>query len=99
MDPSLEFTVCGIWWDEEWHDEVMAKIGHVFENVSFHDYTRLMKTFEGRGRPRRFRSVAAEAPTTIFRQVKNVLAYGRHCAAGDKRIGISFDEWNVWYAW
>ncbi len=99
VDPSLEFTVCGIWWDEEWHDQVLAKIGHAFENVSFHDYTRLMKTFAGEEGRAEFRRVAAEAPAAVFRQVKNVRSMVDAHAPSDKRIGISFDEWNVWYAW
>ena len=98
-DPSLEFTVCGIWWDEAWHEEVLAKIGHAFENVSFHDYTRLIKEFEGEAGRAEFRRVAAEAPQAIFRQVQNVRSLVDAHAPAGKPIGISFDEWNVWYAW
>lgn len=99
VDPSLEFTVCGIWWDEAWHREVLAKIGHVFENVSFHDYTRLMKEFEGEAGRSEFRRVAVEAPRAIFDQVRNVRNLVDAHAPADKPIGISFDEWNIWYAW
>lgn len=99
VDPSLEFTVCGIWWDEVWHEEVLAKIGHAFETVSFHDYTRLIKDFEGGEGRTEFRRVAAEAPAAVFRQVKKVRGLVDAHAPRDKQIGISFDEWNVWYAW
>lgn len=99
VDPSLNFTVCGIWWDEAWHEEVMAKIGSSFENVSFHDYTRLMREFEGEAGCAEFRRVAVEAPAAIFNQVANVRKLVDAHAPQGKPIGISFDEWNVWYAW
>lgn len=99
VDPTLEFTVCGIWWDEAWHREVLAKIGHVFENVSFHDYTRVMTEFEGDAGRADFRRVACEAPASIFDQVRSVRKLVDTHAPPDKAIGISFDEWNVWYAW
>lgn len=99
VDPSLEFTVCGIWWDEAWHREVMAKIGYAFENVSFHDYTHLMREFEGEAGRAEFCRVAVEAPAAVFDQVRHVRELVDAHVPGDKRIGISFDEWNVWYAW
>lgn len=99
VDPALNFTVCGIWWDEAWHQEVMAKIGRTFENVSFHDYTQLMREFEGEAGRAEFNRVAVEAPAAIFDQVANVRKMIDAHAPPGKKIGISFDEWNVWYAW
>ena len=99
VDPSLIFTVCGIWWDEAWHWEVLAKIGNCFDYVSFHDYTRLMKDFTGQAGKDEFRRVTAAAPAAIFEQVGRVRELVDRFAPAGKRIGISFDEWNVWYAW
>jgi alpha-L-arabinofuranosidase len=99
VDPSLIFTVCGIWWDEAWHNEVLAKIGDCFDIVSFHDYTRLMKDYTGPEARAEFHRVSSEAPAAVFRQVAQVRELIDRHAPGGKHIGISFDEWNVWYAW
>ena len=99
VDPSLVFTVCGIWWDEAWHREVLAKIGDCFDYVSFHDYTRLMKDFTGQAGKDEFRRVTATAPAAIFEQVGRVRELVDRFAPAGRQIGISFDEWNVWYAW
>jgi alpha-L-arabinofuranosidase len=99
VDPSLVFTVCGIWWDEAWHNEVLEKIGDCFDIVSFHDYTRLMKDYTGPAVKDEFRRVTSEAPAAVFEQVGKVRGLIDNHAPGGKHIGISFDEWNVWYAW
>ena len=98
VDPSLVFTVTGTWWDEAWHRDVLAKVGHSFENISFHDYTPLMKSFAGEEGKREFSRVACK-PAAIFEQVRRIRELMEIHAPDGAQVGISFDEWNVWYAW
>jgi len=111
VDPSIALTASG-GWAEEWYKGVLAPEEGYFESISYHTYTALAKVFAGEEGRREFCRLAA-APSAIFQgsgfehrrhgDNRLTLRYVRELidahAPGDKFIGISFDEWNVWYAW
>lgn len=97
VDPSLELVVCGSSNSRmptfgSWEATVLE---HCYEQV---DYVSLHSYYEEREGDRdSFLACATDMDTFIESVVATadyVRAKGRH----SKRINLSFDEWNVWYA-
>ena len=96
VDPSIELVVCGSTHRGmptygTWEATVLAETYGLVDYVSLHAY------FEPKGDDRdSFLASAVQMDRAIEEAVAtcdHVRAVGRH----DKRINLSFDEWNVWY--
>lgn len=96
LDPSIELVVCGsssrtMPTFGAWEREVLE---HTFDDVDFiscHAYYQ-----EHDGNAQEF--LASGVDMALF--IEQVVATADHVAAvkqSDKRIMVSFDEWNVWY--
>ena len=98
VDPSIVLVASDGPDPDRWYTTVPAEAGDCFEHISYHEYTDLMKVYEGRPGKSEFRRVAAAAGDDL-RTMKQIRSRLDSHAPGGKSIGISFDEWNVWYAW
>ncbi len=96
VDPGIELVACGSSHRRmptfaSWEATVLAEAYDAVDYVSMHAY------FEQHGADRdSFLACAVEMDQAIEEVVAtadHVRAAGRH----RKRLGISFDEWNVWY--
>ena len=96
VDPTIELVACGSSAMEmptfgAWERTVLSHTFDVVEHISMHAYYEEMDgdraSFLGSG-------------TAMARFIERVIASADAVAAerrSDKRITISFDEWNVWY--
>ena len=97
VSPEIEFFSSGPYPNDAWAKESAAALAADVKYVSVHhyslaamDYTTPEKTAGT------YRTIAAEA-ASVLRTAKAM----RDCLGrnGGEDLGISFDEWNVWYAW
>ncbi|MHC4717787.1 MAG: hypothetical protein ACYS5V_12515, partial [Planctomycetota bacterium] len=97
-DPSIVLVASGTWEKDEWYRRVLATAGDCFDHVSYHEYTDLTQAYDGRAGAEEFRRIVTSPARTvdILSDIRRRL--DAH-APGGKQVGISFDEWNVWYAW
>jgi len=97
-DPSIVLVASGTWEKDEWYDRVLATVGDCFDHVSYHEYTDLTRAYQGPAGAEEFARVVTSPDRTagILADIRRRL--DAH-APGGKTVGISFDEWNVWYAW
>ena len=96
VDASIVLICSGTWFKEEWYRDVLAEIGDCFDHISYHEYTDQMKVFAGEEGRKEFRRIAT-APCQTLEAMKEIRSRLDANAPGDKFVGISFDEWNVWY--
>lgn len=96
IDPSIELVACGSSgsgmpafgsWEREVLEETYAQVDHISAHAYYEETDGDLRSFlaSAVGMDRVIEDVVATADA--------VRACGRH----SKRIGISFDEWNVWY--
>ncbi len=97
-DPSIVLVASDGPARQEWCTGVAAEAGHCIEHVSYHQYTDFMKVYEGEEGRSEFRRVAGAASENL-RAMRQMRAWLDSHAPARRPIGISFDEWNVWYAW
>ncbi|MFR9723110.1 alpha-N-arabinofuranosidase [Streptomyces sp. MS19] len=96
LDPDVELVACGSSSQEmetfaAWEATVLAHCHDLVDHISLHAYYQ-----ERDGDRDSF--LASAVDTESF--IENVVATCDHVAArlkSDKRITLSFDEWNVWY--
>ncbi len=96
LDPSIELVVCGSSGAQmptfgEWERVVLE---HTYDDVDMISCHAYYQEHDGD-----IDSFLASA-TDMDRFIDAVIATADHVGAvrgSDKRIGISFDEWNVWY--
>ncbi len=96
MDPSLDLVVCGSSFSAmptfgSWERTVLESAWDVVSHISCHAYYE-----KHDGDTQTFLASAVD----MDRFIEAVAATIDHVAAvkhSDKKIGISFDEWNVWY--
>jgi alpha-L-arabinofuranosidase len=83
---------------DDWYATVPAMAGECFEHISCHNYTALMRAYEGQAGRREFRRLVGGARDNLQKLRKIRALVDANSPAG-RSIGIAFDEWNVWHAW
>ncbi|MDN4475262.1 alpha-L-arabinofuranosidase C-terminal domain-containing protein [Demequina sp. SYSU T00192] len=96
VDPSIELVACGsssMMMDTfgEWERTVLSYCYDVVDHISMHAYYEEMD-----GDRDSFLASGTAMSTFIERVAASADAIGAQ-KRSDKRISISFDEWNVWY--
>ncbi|WP_062383299.1 arabinosylfuranosidase ArfA [Demequina iriomotensis] len=96
VDPSIELVACGsssMMMDTfgEWERTVLSYCYDVVDHISMHAYYEEME-----GDRASFLGSGTAMSTFIERVAASADAIGAQ-KRSDKRISISFDEWNVWY--
>jgi alpha-N-arabinofuranosidase len=107
-DPSIELVSSGIWvnsdhWSAEpWFTDCLADLGDVLHHISHHHYTGINSNM-GKFAEAEDNLIYQNLVTTPTEVIQKELAQLRDkvnaYAPAGRKIGISFDEWNVWYAW
>ena len=97
-DPGIIFFSSGPYPNDGWAEHSAARLADEVPYLSLHyyagavmDYTTPEKIAET------YRAIAA-APAGAERHARNMRACLDRTGKGEK-LHISFDEWNVWYAW
>ena len=104
VDASIELVASGDWRHDEWYTDCLTDLGDAMDHVSHHHYTggespAHMEDYVGAGALEDFRAVTTTANCVILPELKRVHDKLRVHEPAGRRIGITFDEWNVWHAW
>ena len=97
-DPSIVLVASDGPDKERWCTTVPRVAGEWFDHISYHEYTDLVKDYEGEQGRREFERVASASAENL-QTMKRIRAWVDANAPTGKSIGITFDEWNIWYAW
>ena len=97
VDPSIQFLMSGLFAKEEWFTEGLSGLAGTVDYVSHHHYSRRLRSYAGDCATQDFFRVAT-APGAALKELRRIREE-TDARSQAKRIGISFDEWNVWYAW
>jgi alpha-L-arabinofuranosidase len=98
VDPTISLVSSGTWQREEWFTEGLASLAPVIEHISHHSYTPQLRRYTGTQAIEDLRSLMA-GPAHDFAAMRGIRGQINAYAPQGRFIGISFDEWNVWYAW
>ncbi len=98
VDPSVELVAAGTWFSG-WVPKIPSSSYRDYEHVSFHWYARPeTQDFLGPKAPDGFRQLT-HMPDTDYRRLAELRQSLDQRKPRNRRIGIAYDEWNVWYAW
>ena len=98
-DPSIVLVASGAWWDDAWYAECLAPLSDVVDHISHHWYQQhYVRDFAGPGFREQYEALVS-APQEWLAQMRDLRAKIDACVPAGRSIGISFDEWNTWYAW
>ncbi|MFH1707281.1 MAG: hypothetical protein ABIF71_05125 [Planctomycetota bacterium] len=100
VDPSLVLIHSGLWHAEnDWYRVALPKMADIVDCIADHYCTipgiTAYRGAEGLAQCRR----AAAVPATVRERLKTIRALTDRFTPSGRRIGISFDEWNLWWAW
>ena len=99
VDPSIVLMVAGNLTLEDWDRDLIALAGGDFDIISEHEYASeegahdVPLSYDDVTRLARWPREVTRARLLQSRQTAD------QAAPAGKRIGISFDEWNVWHNW
>ena len=96
-DANLELVMSGEWRREEWFSKGLPPLAGIVDHIALHQYDRELSTYLGAEAEEQFARLAA-APSRTEQRLRDVRAR-LDAATPGKQVGISFDEWNVWYSW
>lgn len=106
VDPSIELVSSGVWagaWAKDgWYTDCLADLGDVVNHISHHHYTGVhsgLGTFAGPLSDEEFQSVVTRPSKFIMEEIEQIRSRMNTYTPAGRMVGISFDEWNVWYAW
>jgi alpha-N-arabinofuranosidase len=97
VDPSLNLCTSGRWSDPAWLTDGIRLVAPSVDHLSHHHYTWHPQEVLGEGALAEFRRIVLH-PEVVFAEMREIRA-AIEAGAGGKPIGLSLDEWNVWYAW
>ena len=99
VDPSLEFVASGAYpqGGRNWIENSAKPVSRVAPTVAYHRYESItgLNVFDYTT-PERTAGVYADVARWTD---ESIAALGRFRSALPCEIGISYDEWNVWYSW
>ena len=98
VDPSIELVMSGDWREEQWYSEGLPPLANTVDHIALHQYDTALSTYLGEDARAQFTALAA-APRRTEERFAEVRARVDARTPEGRFIGISFDEWNVWYAW
>ena len=97
-DANVELVMSGEWRREEWFSEGLPPLAGIVDHIALHQYDRELSTYLGAEAEEQFARLAA-APSRTEQRFRDVRARLDAVTPAGKEVGISFDEWNVWYSW
>jgi len=98
-DPSIVLVASGAWWDDVWYRDCLANLHDVVDHISHHWYqSQYVRDYAGPGFAGEYGTMVAGAEEWQ-RQMTDLRRRINAAVPADRHIGVSFDEWNNWYAW
>lgn len=108
VDESIVLCSSGLWSKEEWFSKGLTQFGENVGLISHHSYTPFdpqgfapegMEVWMGgESGDQAFIRLASMADRE-YEIIKEIRRKINDTVLNGSRIGISFDEWNMWYAW
>ncbi len=98
VDPGLVFISSGNWDLPEWIDDGMKRVAPLVDHISHHRYTPVLQDFHGRAAAASLRALV-DYPRRVREDFRHIRDQLDRCTPPGRKVGISFDEWNVWYTW
>ncbi|MGA2656084.1 MAG: LamG-like jellyroll fold domain-containing protein [Verrucomicrobiota bacterium] len=96
-DPSILLIACG--GGAEWDKTVVAQAGEWFDLVSEHNYAPEGEAHVALPRWREYGRLARFPGSGLRQSLDDARRAILSASPDGKRIGIAFDEWNVWHTW
>jgi alpha-N-arabinofuranosidase len=95
-DPSIRLIASGLWGD--WDAQVLRDaVGHI-DLISEHDYAPEGNAHVGRPGPSELARLESVPSGSLLTRLRAVRQAADRFPQGH-RLGIAFDEWNVWHDW
>ena len=98
VDPSIVLVMSGDWREEEWFTDGLPPLAEHIDCIAYHQYDDALTSYLGPKAHSEFERLMHE-PSLTQERIKDVRDKMDRAIPGDKFIGISYDEWNVWFAW
>ena len=97
-DPNIILVLSGRYdKDNEWYTQCLEPMADIIHHVSDHYYTSSVASYLGEEGIAECRRLASE-PDRVAARLSKIRGY-INAHVPNRDIGISFDEWNVWYGW
>jgi alpha-N-arabinofuranosidase len=80
-----------------WNEAVLRKAGHLISDISFHLYQPNQQGWQEAYDPVALHHTVCAAPLSAERIIQRMAAQAAELVPG-RKIGIVFDEWNLWLA-
>ncbi len=96
-DPSITLIACG--GGPEWDKTVVSHAGNWFDLISEHNYAPEGDAHEAVPRAPESARLAGYAGSGLRQSLDDARRAIVSASPPGKRIGIAFDEWNVWHTW
>lgn len=95
VDPELTITSSGLYPNKNWIENSAKVLADVAPVISYHRYDHWQALYDY-STP----ETTAALYETISRSADNAINALKNCRSQlPPNIGISYDEWNLWYAW
>jgi len=98
VDPSIILVMSGDWREEEWFTDGLPPLAEHIDCIAWHQYDDALLSYLEPNADREFERLMRD-PDLTQEKLKVVRQKMDEAIPGDKFIGISYDEWNVWFAW
>jgi len=100
-DPSIALIASGTFWDGAgpWDETVLAHGGAHFDLLSEHHYAGEGTAHARRADPEDFARLSREPAGRVLDFLRVARERADRLAPPGRRIGLTFDEWNVWHDW
>jgi len=99
VDPSITLVTSGAWSKEEWFSDCLGPLASHVDYISHHEYAPFMTHYTGEKSKEDFKNLVTVPTQRTIKEMKDIRNKINTCVREDRFIGISFDEWNCWYAW
>jgi alpha-N-arabinofuranosidase len=99
VDPSLVLACSGFWWNDAWYRDCLKPLSPQIQLFAHHYYTKPVPTkYAGPGSAAQFRKIVTK-PAWVLDDLRKIRAKADASTGPRNQVAMSFDEWNVWYAW
>lgn len=98
VDPDITLVSSGYWDSDAWFSDGLSRFARHIDMIAHHRYTFLKNAYSSGEASEADWDAVARADVDNLDELRRIrgMADGN---SGGRRVGISFDEWNVWYNW
>lgn len=99
VDPSITLVTSGSWSKQEWFSDCLGPLASLVDHISHHEYVPYMTHYTGEKSKEDFQNLVTAPTRRTIKEMKDIRNKMNTHIPEDRFVGISFDEWNCWYAW